>query len=310
MFMHSTTRPLAIVMLSGGLGNQLFQYAFARALSEQGHSEVLLDQSWLASRQHGVTRRALKLDKFNISLPFAQQKDMRRAGIPNIASEDLISKMRRKIFTWRDQLRPTKAKKKIFETKFRYMPSALKVAHNAYFTGNWLSPKYFENIRAKLLADLTLREPFSPEGAQAATEITNAGDIAVALHVRRGDFLKYEKFAQIPPSYYEDALAYLREKLGSVSLFVFSDDLEYVKTHIKLGDRVTFVSGRGISDYEELVLLSRCRHAIIANSTFSWWGAWLNANPSKIVIAPEHWMTGGIDVSDYVPASLGWVRMG
>lgn len=307
--MRSTTRPLAIVMLSGGIGNQLFQYAFARALFSRGRSEVMLDPSWLASHQRGVTRRALKLGKFNITLPFAQSEDMHRAGIPDIAREDLAGKVRRKLFTWRERLRPAEAKKKIFETKFRYMPSALEVGHDAYFAGNWVCPKYFEDIRTELLAELTLHEHFSSEGAQAATEIAGAGDTAVALHVRRGDFLKYEKFAECPPSYYESALAYLREKLGSVSLFVFSDDPEYVKTHIKLGDRVTFVSGRGIPDYEELILMSCCRHAIIANSTFSWWGAWLNANPDKIIVAPEHWMTGGIDVSDYVPASLGWVRM-
>lgn len=296
-------------MLSGGLGNQLFQYAFARALSSRERSEVMLDPSWLASHQRGVTRRALKLGKFNITLPFAQPEDMHRAGIPDIAREDLAGKVRRKLFTWCERLRPADAKKKIFETKFRYMPSALDVGHDAYFAGNWVCPKYFENIRTELLAELTLREPFSSEAAQVVEEIANGGT-SVALHVRRGDFLKYARNAECTPSYYEGALAYLREKLGLVSVFVFSDDPDYVKTHIKLGDRVSYVSGRGIPDYEELMLMSRCRHIIIANSTFSWWGAWLNANPNKVVVAPVEWMTDGTDISDYVPASLGWVRMG
>ena len=134
---------------------------------------------------------------------------------------------------------------------------------------------------------------------------------AVSVHVRRGDYVNNKNanafHGVCSPEYYRKAIELIAKRVDSPKYFVFSDDIEWVKEHIEIPNAV-FVSQKDIADHEELVLMSKCKHAIIANSSFSWWGAWLNANPNKLVIAPKQWVSDSrVNTVDAIPAE--WVRI-
>ena len=129
----------------------------------------------------------------------------------------------------------------------------------------------------------------------------------VSIHIRRGDYKKYNFF--LPISYYERAIEYIKNKIEDPIFLVFSDDIQWVKTHVKFEDEVFFVSQEKLEDYEELILMSKCKHNIIANSSFSWWGAWLNTNDKKIVIGPNRWFDTIGKNAGYNIMPSEWIRL-
>jgi hypothetical protein len=158
--------------------------------------------------------------------------------------------------------------------------------------------------------EFTLKEPLSAISQEYTNKILDTKN-AVSIHIRRGDYVlntstnKHHGVCNL--DYYEAAVEYIREKIESLTFFIFSDDIAWVKENLKL-DNAVFVSSPEIKDYEELILMSKCKHNIIANSSFSWWGAWLNQNPDKIVIAPRQWTTKKTaDELDILPKS--WIQI-
>lgn len=242
------------IHLKGGQGNQMFQYAYARAKGQNG--PVVLNTYDLEHPAHGDTPRVYALGAFTL------------------ASVELICKPRHPL-------------ERMFEKVMRRLKRDW---------GYWQSPKYFEHIREMLLKDFSLARPLSPA---ATTYRGQLSENAVSLHVRRGDYVSNPKvqkmYGACSLSYYERAIAKINERVATLQWFVFSDDIAWVKENLSLPASTVFVQGTDLSAAEELWLMSRCRHNVIANSSFSWWAAWLNQNPDKMVVAPEPWF-------DYAPA--------
>lgn len=171
--------------------------------------------------------------------------------------------------------------------------------------GNWQSEKYFKNFSNEVRAMFQVRKGLSEQGGKYASEISRCAR-SIAIHVRRGDYLLPHKIAHhgvLSKSYYDTALKTIIDKVGQpVTLFVFSDDTEWCASNMP----GTIV--KGTDRYDDLQLISLCSHGIIANSSFSWWGEWLNKNPNKIVVAPKQWfVNSAIDTRDLIPER--WIRL-
>jgi hypothetical protein len=187
----------------------------------------------------------------------------------------------------------------------------LEAPASCYLKGYWQSPKYFASVESYIRQDIVVKEPLAGVNFEIAERIVDSQ--SVSLHVRRGDYatnpVTQNYHGTCGPEYYESAQRALLEQLGSIELFVFSDDPDWVEHNLRFLAPATMMQHNGPSrDYEDLRLLSLCRHHIIANSTFSWWGAWLCANPTKSVIAPKNWFRGaGLSANDLLPNS--WIRI-
>ncbi len=268
---------MIIVNVKGGTGNQLFQYALGRHLALKNHDTLLLDSDGLArANETGDIYRPLALDAFNIEKKFATPEQIKKYKYPF----GFISK------AWR-YIRLHLLKK----TNVAFDEKVLAYQGNMYLDGYWQSPKYFDAIRDVLLKEFTLKNPLSAAAAVFAEQIQQS--TAVSLHVRRGDYVKnprvLKEFGVCSIQYYEAAISHIEKQVSNPTFFVFSDDIAWVQEHLPVGSQAIFVHGDNIKDYEELTLMSMCKHNIIANSSFSWWGAWLNNHPNKIVIAPTPW---------------------
>ena len=249
---------MIIVKLQGGLGNQMFQYAAGRAVSKRLNSELLLDPKWFKES----TNRSLWLSGLNIP--------------QEIISADPPKKIKLSHFQ---------------ESAPGFDPTFLTLKDNFYLDGYFQSYKYFSDIEATIRKEFTLKD--TSKEVIKNWERTITGQTSVSLHIRRGDYL-WKKHLSIlgllPLEYYENAIKEITGHLKTFKIFVFSDDIAWTKENLKSATPVDFVSSAQLSPAEETYLISRCEHHIIANSSFSWWGAWLSSNLNKIVIAPKPWM--------------------
>lgn len=266
---------MIIVKLMGGLGNQMFQYALGRSLSARYETDLLLDTGEYDRTNH----RVYALDKFAIS-----------AGI---ATPIQIKKC-----------------KHVVERGVEFDPAVCTVGPDAYLEGYWQSEKYFKDSGAAIRREFILKEPQGRKYNDALTDI--ASNASVSLHIRRGDYLSAKNqviYTQLPLSYYEQAVACIAKKVGSIKIFVFSDDSAWVRENLSLPFPVVYVSDDQFADYQDLVLMSACKHHVIANSSFSWWGAWLSGDtPDRITIAPAIWLNGNTyHTEDIVPER--WIKI-
>jgi len=267
---------MLIIKLKGGLGNQLFQYAFGRLIALRRGEDLKLDKDILGQR--GDTYRAYGLDNFNIRAEIASREEVLKVKYPY----GLISKA----------LRFFKAKfLRIFHIGFEARMLKTKAK---YLEGFFQSYKYLESIRRELLEEISLKEDITLKYGDLLSEFNSLN--SVALHIRRGDYVNNPATKKAhficDLSYYQKAINLIKEKLNEKNLtpkfFVFSDDINWAKENFKLFDFI-FVSRPEFLDPEELILMSKAKHNIISNSSFSFWSAWLNNNPEKIVIAPALW---------------------
>lgn len=244
------------VAIQGGLGNQLFQYAYARALLERG-KDVTLDISFYDTNTK-YTKREYLLDNFNIDSRFKITK------IPT----------KQKFFT--------KVINKIdIDRRVRYVPVPENV-DNFFADGYYVSEKYFSKIREILLKEITLKNE-SDAFKEMKMKILSAKK-SLMVHARRTDHLANKTFTLIDETYYERALEEFDE---NSEIFGFSDNAEWLEN--TLNRKVTMVSGKGFKDYEELLLMSYGTNFIIANSTYSWWGAWLSTQKDKKIVILKKW---------------------
>jgi hypothetical protein len=255
---------MIIVKLKGGLGNQLFQYAFGTFLCKQRNESLKLDISSLGSSKD--TKREFKLDKFNIKTNIASQKEINKYK-PSDFSDFLHKKILRQFnIGWKSTLLQSKS---------------------TYFEGYWQSYKYFTAIRNQLLSEITLKNTITNIYQEFLEKIKNSNSIAI--HIRHGDFIKNKSHGICDINYYQNAIEIIKNKITNPTLFIFSDDIPWVKQNLKTDLPIFYIFQTDPDEVQELMLMSQCQHQIIANSTFSWWGAWLNQNPNKIVIAPKKW---------------------
>ena len=273
---------MIVVKIQGGLGNQLFQFALAISLKTSNSSEkIAVDTTFFKTTNSTITNRQNFIHALNIAnFPEATLKDFN--------SENLISKIKYYLFK--------KSNCEIInESSKEFIPSILDSKSNTYLNGYWHSYKYFEKATSEIKKQFSLKSPLS-KYSQQQKEIILKAPASISIHIRRGDYItKYEKiYAHLNLDYYNSAAKLIKEKINKerVNIFVFSDDIGWCKQNFKSTEDVIFIENTtNKPDHEDLFLMSYCSHNIIANSSYSWWAAWLNANEQKIVIAPKNWYT-------------------
>jgi hypothetical protein len=266
-------KEMIIVQIAGGLGNQMFQYAAARRLAWFLNTPLKLD---VTSFQYDKLRN-YRLNHLHITGETASEEE---------------------IF-WIKNTNHCKEKAYYFD------PEILSLPPDVYLEGYWQSEKYFRDIAPVIRREFTVKDKIYGSNADLAGEIIESE--AVAIHVRRGDYVSnptVNYFHGICPlHYYHQAVTKLAMRILRPHFFVFSDDWQWVIQNLKLNHQVTFVTVNGPEkDYEDLRLMSLCKHHIIANSSFSWWGAWLASRPGQLIFAPRRWFTGyQYDTRDLIP---------
>ncbi|TNF60116.1 MAG: alpha-1,2-fucosyltransferase [Rhodobacteraceae bacterium] len=276
--------------LHGRLGNQMFQYAAGRALAERHGVPLVLD------------RRAL--DPAWVTVADVFRLELSQGSLPPSRSEGLL-----RYGLWRAFGRRPRF---VREKGLSYNPRFGTLGDGVYLHGYWQSERYFAGIADRIRADFTFGDFATRQGAQMADRIL-ATPGAISLHVRRGDYTSLPGHALCSQAYYERALARVTEGFDAEPVvFVFSDDPDWARDNLPLPvEKVLVDISRGQaapSDHEDMRLMSLCRHNIIANSSFSWWGAWLNRTPGKVVAAPATWFTNPRLVNrDILPP--GWLRI-
>lgn len=293
---------MILIRLSDGLGNQLFQYAYALCVQQCG-AEVGLDRSWFPefglNTLKNATPRAYALGPYSLSLPLAplELADKLTYG------GGLLAPLRRLLHKRPGMLR---------EGRQDTEPARVAaLREDKYIRGFFQEARFPEMVRPALLKDLRLQEEsLNTANREILAQIRSCN--AVAVHIRRGDYLKANCIGVhgiCSAEYYTKAVQRLTELTGQEPhLFVFSDDAAWVRENFRTPCPMTPVAiNSGAEGHLDINLMRHCRHAIIANSTFSWWGAWLIENPDKVVIAPERWFADGRDVSAIYPSA--WLRM-
>jgi hypothetical protein len=293
---------VVIVKLFGGVGNQLFQYAAARRLALMHHTELKLDITHLT---HEAVR-PYRLNPFRIREVLATPQEV--AELKGTAKKGL----ERVVFRAGQKMKPYYRRSVFAERHLKpFDPNILKTPKDVYMHGYWQSEKYFAEIQELIRHEFTVKYEQDAPNRSMAKEIANVD--SVSIHVRRGDYVSDPKTNRFHGTcdldYYFRSVEFIAEKVPSIQFFVFSDDPEWVTGNLKLRYPSTVVTLNGPSKgYEDLRLMSMCRHNIIANSSFSWWGAWLNPNPDKLVLGPRRWFReAGLDTRDLLPNS--WIRI-
>ncbi len=299
---------MIVAGLMGGIGNQLFQYSVGRRLSLKLGTELRLDPSFLR-RDHGpeLTNRPFLLDRLEIES---------RVIAPDELEEFLdagMSSLRRTVNDASMKLlgrRPLPNPRVFRERDKNFEPGVLDLPDDRYLYGYYQSELYFQDIRDVLLKDLRVRGPMNDANSDLAAKIGEGA--SVCLHVRRGDYYSNPAARMVHAvdltDYYRKAISLMKERVGDCHFFLFSDEPEWVKANFDLGDACTVVDvNTPLEPEQDLRLMSLCEHFIIANSTFSWWGAWLSQNPDKVVIAPERWFLDDRNIKDRCPK--GWIRI-
>lgn len=288
---------MIITNINGGIGNQLFQYALGRALALKNNDVLKLDTTDLRHNQKfGSVVRELDLVKFNIVAELASDAEAKKLRDPYGLPSFILRRLRMKFISYGET---------------GYDPRLLHKTGDVYLDGYFQSYKYFEDIRDTLLTELTLKEGLGVTAADWKNKI-KADTVTVSIHIRRGDYVTDENtsqtFGPCPIDYYTRAIEKIEERITKPTYVIFSDDIAWVKEYLPLPKNTLYVSGKSMTAVEDLVLMSECTHNIIANSTFSWWGSWLNQNPEKVIIAPLPWLDNGlITEDDLLPRE--WVRL-
>lgn len=282
---------MIIIKLMGGIGNQMFQYAAGRRLAIKHKTILKLDLTFLLDRtpRKNSTYRDYELGAFNIQ-------------------ENIVDPLDNKILMVKQKLKLINL---VNELHYQFHESTLSAPDNSYLEGYWQSEKYFKDVEDLIRNEFTVK--FKAEGInkKIAEEINSCE--AVSLHIRRGDYASNPEINKYhglcPLEYYQKALKKITSCIENPHIFIFSNDPEWAQKNLDFEHPFKFITNNiGDKSYEDLRLMSLCRHNIIANSSFSWWGAWLNRNPDKIVIAPRKWFNDpSINTDDLIPEN--WIRI-
>lgn len=294
---------MIIIKLQGGLGNQMFQYAFGRYLSLKNNSKLVLDLSFLIKRPVGVdyTFRNYELSEFDI-----------KADIQNTTNklyQNILSKIIGK-FKILQLLNVVKFPVIIFQKDFKPLKKYLNFNGNYYLDGFWQSELFFKEFETQIRQDFIFKSEIHNQCKSFVSEIYHNN--SVCLHIRRGDFLKNKEnkntHGLCSVDYYKKAINYINENVENPVFFVFTDDFQWSKSEFK-NDNFKFFD---FQDFQSnavlnLQIMTQCKHFIISNSSFSWWAAWLSENKNKVVIAPKTWFADkNIDFSNVVPED--WIK--
>ncbi len=276
---------MIVVRLMGGHSNQLFQYAVGRRLAMQHKTQLLLDTSWFKEVAEVDSQREYELGCYPLQANTTNLKGFYIVdpNQPTQRKPRLLSK-----------LLPGKTLYSYHEKSLGFHPEVLSLPDNSYLVGYWQNEGYFADIRPQLLKELEPSSAPNKTNQELINKIQNSESIW--LHIRRGDYAENAQTKAFHGLkdlyYYQKALGLLVKKLPSsrrkqIALFVCSNDIAWCKQNLNLGYPTSYVENKLGSD--DMRVVKHCKHDILANSSFSWWGAWLNENPNKIVIAPKQW---------------------
>lgn len=291
------------VQLSGGLGNQMFQYAFGKHLAINTQSELILDLAYIQSKlpfKKFSTPMQYELDIFNLNV------DCKTLYFSNGITYPLA-----KLEYYLKTKRNTNKNNTLIESGMQFNADYLEKDEPLFIQGNFQSELYFKDIESDIREDFEFIHPLEEQNQQILNQIKSSNSISI--HIRRGDYLSIKnnasKFRALELDYYKNAMSILENKMENITYFVFSDDINWVKENFKTHAETIFINhNKGKLSYIDMQLMSNCQHNIIANSTFSWWAAWLNANKNKIVVAPKTWfLIDELNQNDIVPTS--WISL-
>lgn len=284
---------MIIIKIIGGLGNQMFQYSLYKSLQSKG-IKVYAD---LSDFKDYPLHNGYELERvFNISIktPGKFLLDLFRPNQPKW----IFRKLRRVL-----NLKKTY---KVEENEFRFDASFLNNT-NQYYAGYWQNESYFSDISNQIRHDFKFPEIEGIENQSVMQQIKTTE--SVALHVRRGDYLKDPLLGSICDlAYYEQAILSINSKIVDALFFVFSDDILWCRQNLKLKNVIYIDWNKGCNSYIDMQLMSNCKHNIIANSSFSWWGAWLNTNNDKVIIAPKKWVNN-LAANDTDICPKNWIKL-
>ncbi len=289
---------MIITKIAGGLGNQMFQYAFGRALAQRNKTELLLDITIFETYEFHL----YTMDHLKIAARPATPHELK----PFLRKRPRGGRIGRRI------LNPLFHDPKLYvqEPRYTFVPEMLALKDPCYVDGYWQSEKYFLDIKDTLQKEFTLKEPLG-EYSQGIAKKIAATEHPVSLHIRRGDFAHHPRFkithGARPLAYYEHAMDIVREKVSDPHYFIFSDDIAWARENIKTGFPTEFIGQGPAKNYEDLELMRLCTHHVLSNSTFGWWGAWLSEFEKKgLKIAPTHW-AAKFESTDLVPGR--WTKL-
>lgn len=270
-----------IVKFMGGLGNQMFQYAFSLALKHRYNCEMYYDYSFFdeCKKDTTVTKRAFELEIFGLQCKESPKELLEKIVYPKNSLQKRFPKFFNITF-------------KREHGHGNFEKNLIEYPNYIYYEGYFQNENYFKNIRNEILNEFTLKEPLDEKNLSVLNEIKKQNSISI--HIRRGDYVTLEN-AKIHGvcslEYYKKAIEYITKHVENPHFYLFSDETDWVEENLKINYPFTIVDLNQEKGYLDMELMKNCKHNIIANSSFSWWGAWLNQNPDKIVIAPKQWTT-------------------
>ena len=291
-----------IAQLQGGLGNQLFQYATARSLALQKQASLLLDHSWFSETFEDVTPRELLVGDLNTQ--------------GSIVSFQPPIKRSKRIWRIGQKFWPIDPFIFVEQSPFRFDPQLSKSPafekQNLYLIGYWQSYKYFDAIKSTLQLEITPKKALDAHYEYYLKQIQSTP--AAMVHIRRGDYINLASAAKVHGfsglEHYQKGMQILLEKNPQTHFYVFSDDLQWTKENLPHQDKITFIQSLDKSSavIQELELMKHCQHHLIANSSLSWWAAWLSKSQNGLVICPNKWTNDlSMNWDDLLPAN--WIRI-
>jgi hypothetical protein len=296
---------MIITELISGLGNQLFQYSAGRALSLNKKTNLKIDRTWFDLEFDKQTYRTFGLDPFDIQTEVALQEEIDFFLRPY--SNNLLGRIQNKLKTFQ----PYYKQHVYLEPHFEFDPNFFKTSNDSYLSGYWQSEKYFKDYSSIIRKEFQFKIPLLNKNIYWQQLILTCSSIS--LHVRRTDMVNNPNVVKTHGScsldYYQSAATIITEGIEQPVFFIFSDDPEWCKANLHLDWPVHYIdNNHGDFAYIDMQLMSMCQHHITANSSFSWWGAWLNPSTSKRVISPKKWFADSSkNTSDLIPSS--WQRI-
>ena len=305
---------IIVAKIYGGLGNQMFQYALGKSLSKIYDLEFKMECT--SGFSNDFYERKLGLNNFNITASqvdsdFLLKKQFTKKQFKIIQS---IIKYINNRFSINPFIHNLNEWNIIYEQSKYFSNLKLDTSKNNYLIGYWQSEKYFINIKEEIQNEFTLKDPLDDINKKIAEDIINCN--SVCLHYRRLHGISNgivtnahtKTHGRISNEYYQKSINFIKNKIEDITLFVFSDDINWVKENIKFNEKVIFVDNGDDKNFIDLYLMSLCKHQIIANSSFSWWAAWLNRNPDKIVTSPSKWYVDEtLNLNDTIPQN--WIKL-
>lgn len=285
------------IIIMGGLGNQMFQSALYLANKDK-YKELYVDLSWF---DRNNSHNGYELENiFNLKKELKEitAKESYFNYKKNIISK-ILFRIKRKIMV-----------SKVMNDKFIYEEDFLMKTSSSYYIGYWQSEKYFSDSKELIKKVFTFPEILDEKNSNLLNLINDRE--SVSIHIRRGDYIGHPELDGLAPlDYYEKSINYIKERVENPIFLIFSNDIEWCRENFKniKNDFVYIDWNTKENSFRDMQLMSLCKHNIIPNSSFSWWGAWLNQNPEKIVIAPEKWFNdiSKIPYEDIIPKS--WIKI-